>query len=245
MLTKISICLFLLRIVDARRFKLALYGLIGFLVVFTAVFVFLFIGICRPLKAYWNIEMEDAVCLSDLQVQNIVIAQGGKLQIPLSTHTAACCIVRTALSGAMTDPDITCTPSLIPYLALSNHPLKLTLFSLGAITANVAWRLPEVNIGIVCANAPILRPLYLFFRGKLDSSKGARSYHSASKDRFVIPANNTQWAGEDATLRNAGGTRSGWGSGSTNVGSGWGGKGGKESTDESVVNLEMGLPGTH
>ena len=86
MLTKISICLFLLRIVDAKRFKLALYGLIGFLVVFTAVFIFLFIGICRPLKAYWNIDMEDAVCLSDLQVQNIVIAQGGKLQIPLSTH---------------------------------------------------------------------------------------------------------------------------------------------------------------
>ena len=28
---------------------------------------------------------------------------------------------------------------------------------------------PEVNIGIVCANAPILRPLYLFFRGRLAS----------------------------------------------------------------------------
>lgn len=28
---------------------------------------------------------------------------------------------------------------------------------------------PEVNIGIVCANAPVLRPLYLFFRGRLAS----------------------------------------------------------------------------
>lgn len=28
---------------------------------------------------------------------------------------------------------------------------------------------PEVNIGIVCANAPVIRPLYLFFRGRLAS----------------------------------------------------------------------------
>ncbi|KAL9131323.1 MAG: hypothetical protein Q9217_000702 [Psora testacea] len=234
MFTKISICLFLLRIVDARRFKVALHGLIWFLVLFTSVCVFLFIGVCRPLKAYWNIKIQNAVCLSELQVKEIALAQGilsiitdlicaafpvfflRNLQVKLRTKialcllmglgviTAVCCTVRTALSGAMTDPDIT-----------------------WAITTNVAWRLPEVNIGIVCANAPILRPLYLFFRGKLDTSKGARIYNSASKDRFVMH-NNMQWAGNSAMVQPC------------EMESGWQ-KGSKVSADESV-NLEMGMP---
>ncbi|KAL9101117.1 MAG: hypothetical protein Q9163_003594 [Psora crenata] len=233
-LTKISICLFLLRVVDARNVKLAIHGLIWFLILFTAIFVFLFVGVCRPLKAYWNINVPGAVCLSDLQVQNITLAQGilsiitnlicaafpifffRNLQVKLKTKvalcllmglgviTAACCTVRTALSGALTDPDIT-----------------------WAITANVAWRLPEVNIGIVCANAPIFRPLYLFFRGKLNASKGAKSYNSASKDRFVMPGN-LQWPGNSRMVP------------ARVIGSeGWK-KGSNESADESI-NVEIGI----
>ena len=78
MFTKISIALFLLRIVDSRKVRMAMYALIGCLVFFTTIFVCLFLGVCRPLKAYWNTEM-DAVCLSDNVFENIVIAQGGML----------------------------------------------------------------------------------------------------------------------------------------------------------------------
>ena len=42
---------------------------------------------------------------------------------------------------------------------------------IGAISANVGWRLPEVNIGIVCANAPVFRPLYLYYQGRLASQQ--------------------------------------------------------------------------
>lgn len=76
MFTKISICLFLLRIVDSKNIRVAMHVLIGCLVLFTAVFTCLFLGICRPLKAHWNTGM-DAICLSDNTVENIVIAQGG------------------------------------------------------------------------------------------------------------------------------------------------------------------------
>ncbi|KAL8920037.1 MAG: hypothetical protein Q9208_006492 [Pyrenodesmia sp. 3 TL-2023] len=76
MFTKISICLFLLRIVDGRKVRMAMHTLIGCLVLFTTVFTCLFLGICRPLKAYWNIGVE-SVCLSDKVVENILIAQGG------------------------------------------------------------------------------------------------------------------------------------------------------------------------
>ena len=40
---------------------------------------------------------------------------------------------------------------------------------------------PEVNIGIACANAPILRPLYLFFQGRLSTQKSGST--GFSKER--------------------------------------------------------------
>ena len=79
LLTKISICLFLLRIVNSTKVTRLMYGLIGFMVLFTAVCLFLFLGICRPLKAYWDVGVQ-GTCLSDRQVESIVIAQGGRLQ---------------------------------------------------------------------------------------------------------------------------------------------------------------------
>ena len=75
MFTKISICLFLLRIVDARKLRMGIYSLIGCLVFFTTVFTCLFLGICRPLKAHWNVGMQ-GVCLTDKMIENIVMAQG-------------------------------------------------------------------------------------------------------------------------------------------------------------------------
>ncbi|KAL9001092.1 MAG: hypothetical protein Q9188_005517 [Gyalolechia gomerana] len=188
MFTKISICLFLLRIVDSKNIRVAMHVLIGCLVLFTAVFTCLFLGICRPLKAHWNTGM-DAICLSDNTVENIVIAQGvlsiitdlicaafpifflRGLKIKLRTKmalcllmglgviTAVCCTVRTALSGAVKAKDATWD-----------------------IAANVGWRLPEVNIGIACANAPALRPLYLYFQGRLASQQtSSKSSYSRNK----------------------------------------------------------------
>ena len=74
---KISICLFLLRIVDATSFNYLLYGLIGFLSIFTLVFVCLFLAMCTPLRAWWEIDVPGARCFSTLQFRNMVIVQGG------------------------------------------------------------------------------------------------------------------------------------------------------------------------
>ena len=85
-LTKVSICLFLLRIVDSRKVVRGMYVLIGFMVLFSSVFVFLFVGICRPLKAYWDVGV-NGWCFSNPQIESIVIAQGGML--PLLSSNAA------------------------------------------------------------------------------------------------------------------------------------------------------------
>jgi len=76
-LTKISICLCLLRIVDSRRVVQAMWGIIGFTALFSSVCVFLFLGVCRPLNAYW-IAGKTGTCMSRKQVETIVIAHGGE-----------------------------------------------------------------------------------------------------------------------------------------------------------------------
>ena len=107
-----------------------------------------------------------------------------------------------------------------------------------AISANVAWRLPEVNIGIVCANAPALRPLYLFLRGRLDTERTKQASHSGrsgrsgatSKEKFALPSN-TRWGAHSATLQ-----------GSGDEGSHSGILGGKKLSADEGVELEMGMP---
>ena len=76
-LMKISICLFLLRIGYTKQVARAMYALIIYITLFTAVSVFLFLGVCRPLKAYWDVGV-DGVCLSKHQVESVVLAQGSR-----------------------------------------------------------------------------------------------------------------------------------------------------------------------
>ena len=76
-LMKISICLFLLRIVDTKHVVRGMYALIMCITLFTAVSIFLFVGVCRPLRAYWDVGV-NGVCLSNHQIESVVLAQGSK-----------------------------------------------------------------------------------------------------------------------------------------------------------------------
>ncbi|KAI4236318.1 MAG: hypothetical protein LQ352_008023, partial [Teloschistes flavicans] len=173
MFTKISICLFLKRIKNDRTNRLFVYTLIAANVLVTAVMCFLFLGMCRPLHAYWDVGVEGK-CFSTHQVEAMVAAQGAfsvlsdlilatmplfflrHLQISPRTKillcvlmgagyiTAGCSLVRTVLSDGVLNPDLT-----------------------WSILTNAAWRATEVNLGIICANAPIARPLYLYYKGRL------------------------------------------------------------------------------
>ena len=77
MFTKISICLFLLRIMVEKWLRRPVYTLIGVNVAFTATCVSLFWGICRPLNSYWTVGV-DGKCLGKGQVERLIIAQGGR-----------------------------------------------------------------------------------------------------------------------------------------------------------------------
>lgn len=67
-----------------------MYSLIGCLILFTSVSVSLFLGVCRPLKAYWDVGV-DGVCLSNHRVESVVLAQGsGLFSDPLPSDAANC-----------------------------------------------------------------------------------------------------------------------------------------------------------
>ena len=84
--------------------------------------------------------------------------------------TAATAIVRTALSGQVLETDATY-----------------------AMVPNAAWRATEVNLGILCANAPILRPLYLWYRGRLQKKSKNTSY-VATKSSVEQRSNVRLWS---------------------------------------------------
>ena len=75
--TKISICLFLVRITSSKRIINAMHWFIVIMVVFHLIIFGLFCGFCRPLKAYWNLKVQGAVCFSKHQEMHVILAQGG------------------------------------------------------------------------------------------------------------------------------------------------------------------------
>ena len=102
--------------------------------------------------------------------------------------TAVCCAVRTALSGATTDPDLTCElqryhdskPNQADNTRGRHNKRWLETVSWTHQShlnseSELTMPRPEVNIGIVCANAPVLRPLYLFYRGRLASQQRSKT----------------------------------------------------------------------
>lgn len=135
--------------------------------------------------------------------------------------TAACAIVRTALSGQILEKDV--SYAMIP---------------------NAAWRATEVNLGIICANAPILRPLYLWYKGRL-TRKGT------SKGSSYVATKGSGSGGQSKVRLWPKGVVSGWAGGN-----GWsskagtkGGDGGKsrmleesERSGYTEASAELGLP---
>ncbi|KAI9815086.1 MAG: hypothetical protein M1827_002929 [Pycnora praestabilis] len=176
MFTKIAICLFLLRIMSSKWLVRTMYSLIGILVVFHAICVFLFLGVCRPLSAYWDPDVEGK-CLSDHQVEYIIIAQGA--------------------FSVVTDLICATFPILILWTVKINLRTKVALCVLMG-----AGVIPEVNIGIVCANAPLFRPIYLYLRGRLPTQQAATSQASASTGRGRLHAHKISGGSRDVEQGN-------------------------------------------
>ena len=171
MWTKVSICLFLMRIPDSKALLRPLQWAVVFLLFSNTILTVVWIMQCQPLHAAWD---DKGVCMSRGALEGIILAQAvisvvsdfsfaafpililWRVQIDFKTKiglwflmclgfiTGACCLVRTVLNN-------------------QSVPLDGTYDGI----VNWVWRLFEVQIGIIAACIPTLRPLYMWVSKRL------------------------------------------------------------------------------
>ncbi|KAI4177643.1 MAG: hypothetical protein LQ343_000106 [Gyalolechia ehrenbergii] len=170
MWTKVSICLFLIRIPQSRALKRPLQWAVAFLLFSNTILTVLLIMQCQPLHAAWD---DDGRCLSLSAKEGIVLTQAvisvvsdfafaalpifflWRTQIDVKTKiglwvlmgmgviTGVFCLVRTVINNQSFPTDE----------------------SYGGIV-NWVWRLFEVSFGIIAACIPTLRPFYTWVKKK-------------------------------------------------------------------------------
>lgn len=164
MWTKVSICLFLMRIPHSKVLLRPLQWAVAFLLFSNTILTVMWIMQCQPLHAAWD---NQGICLNRGAKEGIILAQAvisvisdfsfaafpililWRVQIDFKTKiglwllmslgfiTGACCLVRTVLNN-------------------QSVPLDETYDGI----VNWMWRLIEVQVGIIAACIPTLRPLY-------------------------------------------------------------------------------------
>ena len=200
MWTKVSICLFLMRIPRVRVLRRTLQWAVAFLLFSNTILTTAWVMQCQPLHAAWD---DRGTCMSREALQKIVLVQAvisvvsdfsfailpivflWKVQIDLKTKlglwtlmclglfTGAFCLVRTVLN---------------------DEALPLDRTYNGII--NWLWRLFEVTIGIIAACIPTLRPLYNWTVRKIKGQKTDKNI------KWTISSHSKKWNGhvEDARV---------------------------------------------
>ena len=78
-ISKIAVCLFLLRISKFDRWRNFLYGMIAFLILTHLPLTLLFIFQCRPVNKVWDTQVPGK-CFSKETMEIIIIVQGGQFR---------------------------------------------------------------------------------------------------------------------------------------------------------------------
>lgn len=171
MWTKVSICLFLIRLPQSKALKRPLQWTVAFLLFSNTICTTILIMQCQPLHAAWD---DDGRCMSLSAMEALVLTQAiisvvsdfafaalpvfflWRTQIDFRTKiglwvlmglgvlTGFFCLVRTVINNQSFPEDVT----------------------YGGIV-NWVWRLLEVSIGIIAACVPTLRPLYPWLKKRI------------------------------------------------------------------------------
>ena len=205
MWTKVSICLFLIRIPNSKPLRVPLQWAVAFLLFSNTILTTLWIMQCQPVHAAWDGK---GTCMSRSALEGIVLAQAiisvvsdfvfatlpilflWRVQVDFTTKaglwllmclgfiTGAFCLVRTVL----TDESL---------------PLDVTYNGI----VNWVWRLFEVSIGIIAACVPTLRPLYGYSRRKMRGEKtlgdNIRNLSSFKQSAWTETIEDTKVSGSD------------------------------------------------
>ncbi|MCJ1294436.1 hypothetical protein MMC34_005994 [Xylographa carneopallida] len=196
MWTKISICLFLLRITISKAFIRPLQVAIIILVLSNVILTILWAVQCNPVALAWDLTQQ-GTCFSVVHIDNIILAQAvisivsdfflaafpililRHVQINLRVKVGLCllmgmgvitgciCIARAVLNW---ENDYSQDPT---WVSVPNWYLR-------------SW---EVCVGIIAASIPTLRPGYLYMQDRLVASFSSKPSSGApsSKSKTLVP----------------------------------------------------------
>ena len=89
MVTKVSVCLMLLRISPYKHIKRPIQSLVGFLILSNIVLSLVWIFQCDPVDAAWDCDKQKtAKCYTQGQLQRVIISQASKLLVRV---VSVCC----------------------------------------------------------------------------------------------------------------------------------------------------------
>ncbi|KAK7936159.1 hypothetical protein PG985_001654 [Apiospora marii] len=195
---KLSILCFYLQLSPVEWFRWSTISLMGAVTVFSITYACVNLFPCRPVAASWNPNITDAVCLDTwggylaLSILNILI-DVATLAIPIPILLPLQITVRQKISlialfgaGAIVCAITIARASIIPSLKASqDRPWDVT------IDYQLAFL--EMNIGIVCASVPALKPFFIRYLPSLVSShlskcsRGTPGGHSSSSSPGGTP----------------------------------------------------------
>ncbi|KAH7123531.1 hypothetical protein B0J11DRAFT_314047 [Dendryphion nanum] len=188
---KISIAFFLLRLADHRRhWRFVLYGIIVILVLFTLGSVLSLILQCVPVSAAWDFALRPPIgtakCYSistfrntgifnsvfnlftDLLLAILPVPMIWKLQTNVRTRISLCVILGLGLFACGT--------------AVYKIPLQYNFFNEPDFSGKGAWyyiwQQIEMNVGIIAACLPTLKPLAAGFLGAVSALTSGERYGS-------------------------------------------------------------------
>ncbi|KZM21875.1 hypothetical protein ST47_g6996 [Ascochyta rabiei] len=194
---KISIACFLLRLANHRRhWRWVLYTTIVLLLLFTVGSVLSLILQCTPVRAAWDFSLRapfgDAVCYSpttyrntgvfnsvfnlftDLLLALLPIPMVWKLQTNVKTRISLCVVLGLGLFSACAT-------------AVYKIPLQYRFFSEKDFSGKAAWyyiwQQIEMNVGIMAACLPTLKPLAAEFFGAVSALTSGERYGSQYASR--------------------------------------------------------------
>ncbi|OAL01627.1 hypothetical protein IQ06DRAFT_272352 [Phaeosphaeriaceae sp. SRC1lsM3a] len=181
--TKVSIILQYQRIFTTREMRIPLYIAMFICVAWGVTTFFTSIFSCVPVNAYWRVlEKATAKCIkdetlwftnaginifTDLMVAILPVKALWGLQIPKRQ--------KIALVGILTIGWFVCIVSILRLNALvilSKHPDDRTYYS----AATAYWSAIEMNLGIVCASLPALKPLIVKIIPGFSTRHSSRGY---------------------------------------------------------------------
>ncbi|PKX90720.1 putative integral membrane protein (Pth11) [Aspergillus novofumigatus IBT 16806] len=176
---KTSILLFYLRLNPERRFRQWTYGIMAFVFIYSLISILVFTCGCIPVTAMWDMtQMATAKCvdqlafvyanaafnlLSDLMTLILPIKLCWSLQTTRKQKVLLCLVL--AMGSFACVIAIVRIVTMMPFV----HSMDFTWYKVTL----AKWAMVEINVGIICACLPVLRPLVLRVFPRLAGSKNS------------------------------------------------------------------------